>query len=180
MAIDNPVDNIMQFRMGETAASNAFKFLVEYTKDKGLKTKQNVLDFLAVTEKEYMDQFYPDHYKMADGTFERRDPEKVVSKGVYCKDRGGEYKYRTFLPNSYSSAKSVISNAIEKNINVFDTSGKAKGKTALQQELKDTKGLSQYNKAMQHLKSMIKIFDSLTITERVDLLDSIETFIRLH
>jgi hypothetical protein len=48
--------------------------------------------------------------------------------------RAGEWKYRTILPNPYTSAKSVIGTAIELGIDP-----KGKGKTELQKAIKEKK-----------------------------------------
>lgn len=53
-------------------------------------------------------------------------PEAKHKKGK----REGQWKYRTLLPNPYTSAKSVIGNAIEKGISVV-----GKGKSAIQKEI---------------------------------------------
>jgi len=46
--------------------------------------------------------------------------------------RAGEWKYRTILPNPYTSAKNVIGKALERGVDV-----RGKGKSAIQKESKE-------------------------------------------
>lgn len=80
-------------------------------------TKADVEDFL-ISIKEFEDEWMTANFAS--------DPN--------AKTKGGKWKYRTYLPKAYSSAKSVVSSALKLNIDIRD-----KGKTELQNKIKDVK-----------------------------------------
>lgn len=130
------VQNIMQFRLSEKSANNAFKHLLE--KAGNYSRSEDFYSDCAITEKVYMDENYFNHWKLPDGTFvESAVGVQVPKTAVFCKKKNGEYKYRVFLPNAYTSAKSVVGNAIDKSLSLKGVDGKFKGKSALQKELKE-------------------------------------------
>ena len=57
-----------------------------------------------------------------------------------AKKKDGSWKYRTYLDGSYTSAKSIIGTALEMGIALTDEADQPKGKTALQNEIKEAKG----------------------------------------
>lgn len=73
--------------------------------------------------------------------------EMIFIKANYSRDeidaattKAGKIKTTKFLPGDYRSAKSVILNAIENGVSLFDADGEALGKSALQKGINEATG----------------------------------------
>lgn len=73
--------------------------------------------------------------------------EEIFIHANYSKDeidaartKKGKLKTTQFLPGDYRSAKSVILNAIENGVSLFDADGEALGKSALQKGINEATG----------------------------------------
>lgn len=144
---------ILQFAVGKQAESNAWESLLNQVQKNDLNTVSAFKTWTGIEEERYMDVYCPTsvlyngkildisesppeiagraNRKYNAGTFRGK-------KWVYSRKRNGTYKYRTFLPNTYCSAKSVISTAIENSIPLF-AEGELRGKTAIQKDIKKLK-----------------------------------------
>lgn len=155
----------MQFRLSEKAASNAFTQLVE--KAQNFPRAKEFYEYCDGIEKQYMDENYPNHYKRkSTGEFFKSGttlPARAVATDfTHCKKRNGQYKYRVFLPNAYSSAKSVIGNALDKSIPLKRADGSFKGKTELQKDIKSIKKVAPVEEqAIDAWNKFINIFVDL-------------------
>lgn len=144
---------ILQFAVGKQAESNAWESLVNEVKKNNLNTSSAFNTWTDIEEEKYMDAYCSDSVLYGGKILGASEmpPEIAMKAGprynvgrfkgkkwVHCKKRNGSYKYRTFLPNTYCSAKSVISTAIENSIPLF-VEGELRGKTAIQRDIKRLK-----------------------------------------
>ncbi len=86
-------------------------------------------------------------------------------KWSYCKKKNGQYKYRTFLPNSYTSAKSVIRNAIEQGQSLI-RDGMVLGKTEVQKSLSSSKKKDFIDIALKCALKLRQIYPDLNAPEQ--------------
>lgn len=91
----------------------------------------------------------------------------------------GEWKFRTLLPQAYTSAKSVIGTALDHCIPLVDENGNPMGKSALQNRIKASKDeasdpKTEVEKAQAMLESVLKISKKADSTELYAILDSVE------
>ena len=135
----------------DTAVKDVFSTLRDTAT---LVGKRQFLEDLSIGEEEYM----VDHFSDV--------PE--------ARKKNGQWKFRTYLPGSYTSSRSVIVTALELGISVSN-----KGKTAIQKEIKLHKDNSKevksdYQKALGVVTTLHKIYIKLDDEEQ----NSISSLIR--
>lgn len=170
----NPTEAILQFKVGEKSSENAYKFLLLETKKLPDHTGQGFRNWLASYEKEYMDKYLPEAVKWRGKTYDTA--ALAVMEGADTKDitynrkKNGDYKYRTFLPAAYTSAKSVICNALDNGVSLFDSNGDPRGKSALSSAIKSVsseKVLDSYNSCKKYV-AKIKQFSAMLTPDELD------------
>lgn len=154
-------ESIVQFAISEESSKQAYNSLALSLIQAGVKNKEESLAYLKEGEDRYMEEFCSDV------------PE--------AKKKGGGWKYRSYLPGAYSSAKSVLSNALEAGVSLTDEEGKVKGKTALEKETKTLKGesapeLPPFEIAISYLNKLANVWNSLDSDERADIQDRFYSF----
>jgi hypothetical protein len=154
------LESIVQFDVAKESDTQAYGVLVDAARFGDSVSDKESFNFLCeLGETDYMERFHHN------------------TEGA--KKKSGVWKFRTFLPASYSSAKSVIGTALELGIPLADENGKPLGKSALQRAIKDTKDDSkeektELEKAQVMLDSVAKVAVKCTAKELDALLDSVE------
>ena len=154
------LESIVQFDVAKESDTQAYGVLVDAARFGDSVSDKESFNFLCgLGETDYMERFHHN------------------SEGA--KKKSGEWKFRTFLPASYSSAKSVIGSALELGIPLADENGKPKGKSALQRAIKEAKDDSKeektdLEKAQGMLDSVAKLAVKCSAREADALLDSVE------
>lgn len=187
MEATNVTECVLQFRVGEKQQTNAYGYLAKLGDD-----LQSNYDSIAAAkffakaciegEDKYMEEYCYDHWAQPDGSIvENMAGATVDSNSVYCKDRKGRWNKRKFLPNAYTSAKSVISNAIKMQIPIG-----GKGKSALQKAIKEAKtkpvtATPQTASDLQACETSIMLMQSfyrpLNKEDKEKILEQLEAFI---
>lgn len=111
------IDTILKASISETAKSEVFTELRDNSKF--FSDRESYENDLKVFEDEYMEQEFGD------------EPA--------AKKKNGEWKYRTYLPQAYTSAKAVICTAFDLGVDMFDEDGDGLGKSAIQKATKEAK-----------------------------------------
>lgn len=154
------LESIVQFDVAKESDTQAYGVLVDAARFGDSVSDKESFNFLCgLGETDYMERFHHN------------------SEGA--KKKSGEWKFRTFLPASYSSAKSVIGSALELGIPLADENGKSKGKSALQRAIKEAKDDSKeektdLEKAQGMLDSVAKLAVKCSASDVYALLDSVE------
>lgn len=88
---------------------------------------------------QFLNELLPGEDSYMTDLFNNTPPIEGGEKEFKTKD--GRWKYRKHLPNSYTSSKSVLKNAIEKGIDVSN-----KSKSAIEKEMKEAKAEKESEK----------------------------------
>jgi len=85
----------------------------------------------------------------------------------------GDWKFRTYLPKAYTSAKSVLGTALDLGIPIIDANGIVVGKSALQAAIKEAKDGDKEEKSIPEkveamLDSVRKLVDKADFGELGD------------
>lgn len=125
---------IVEFAVSEQSKTNAWKTLVNITKDIPIGT----------TSKQYLQQFEVDYM------------EQYHSSNPLAKKANGKWKFSMYLPKPYLSAKSVINSAEKLEVSLTDSNGVPLGKTEVQREIALRKPIrsihSDVDKHIKYLK----------------------------
>ena len=143
-------DSIVQYAVAEESNGQAYNKILAGVVEAGVDSKEGMLQHCMVAEDEYMEEFYGD-----------------VSD---AKKKNGDWKYRTYLPAAYSTAKSVIGNALDHGVPLV-VDGEYRGKTALEAAIKASKEAvldetTAYDHALNACNIVIKEWEYLTSDER--------------
>ena len=125
------------------AIDGASTSVFSHMRDAGVEYGKSFLDECHTSETLFMEEHYP----------EEKHPTT------------GKFKFRTFLPKAYISAKSVVKVAIELNISLDE-----KSKSRLEKEIKSIKvsgmvSKSPYERAMALSDALNRLYDDLDTEE---------------
>jgi hypothetical protein len=156
------LESIVQFDVAKESDTQAYGVLVDAARFGDSVSDKESFNYLCqLGETDYMERFHHN------------------TEGA--KKKSGEWKFRTFLPPAYSSAKSVIGTALELHIPLVDENYNNMGKSALQRAIKEAKEGSketktELEKAQGMLDSVAKIAAWMKCNSReLDaLLDSVD------
>lgn len=178
---------VLQFRVGEKQQTNAYGYLAKLGQDfqnnhETAEALQMFVESCRVGEDKYMEEYCYDHWVQPDGSIvENVAGATIPSNSVYCKDKKGRWNKRKFLPNAYTSAKSVISNAIKLQIPIG-----GKGKSALQNAIKKAKtkpvtATAQMTSDLQACETSIELmqgfYKCLNKEDKEKILEQLKAFI---
>jgi hypothetical protein len=76
---------------------------------------------------------------------------------LHAQDRKGAWKYRTFLPAAYRTAKSVAANCLEQGVPMREKNGDARGKTECERQYNSNKKLSSPESKTEYRDRAIKL-----------------------
>ena len=159
------LESIVQFDVANESTSAAYNTLAgEACQCAGGKSAWE--SFLLPSESEYMQRFH--------------NIEDAKKKST------GDWKFRTYLPKAYTSAKSVLGTALEMGIPIIDANGLVVGKSALQAAIKAAKDGDKEEKSIPEkvdgmLDSIGKLADKASTSELLSILDMLsmkELYIR--
>jgi len=114
----NILESIVQYDIAHESTEGAYNTLVYAAVEADCYSKDTWILYTQPAEDEYMTRFH-------------NEPES--------RKKDGTWKYRTYLPAAYSSAKSVIGSALDLNLPLLGENGKPVGKSALQSSIKGAK-----------------------------------------
>ena len=149
------LESIVQFDVANESTSAAYNTLAgEACQCAGGKSAWE--SFLLPSESEYMQRFH-----------NIEDAKKKSS---------GDWKFRTYLPKAYTSAKSVLGTALDLGIPIIDSNGMVVGKSALQASIKEAKDGDKDEKTIPEkvdwmLNSIGKLADKASTSELLSMLD---------
>ena len=142
---------LLSYAVGRTNNENGYNMLAKLANQQQLDANAALLTNADVLikfseqcyrmENQFMQEYYSDHYALPNGTIipcGEYDPHVHGLKTTPCRNKKGKWNKRAFLPNAYTSAKSVLSNCLVYGIRVADSDGKMHGKSYLQGKLKTT------------------------------------------
>jgi len=146
------LESIVQFDVANESTSAAYNTLAgEACQCAGGKSAWE--SFLLPSESEYMQRFH--------------NIEDAKKKST------GDWKFRTYLPKAYTSAKSVLGTALDLGIPIIDANGIVVGKSALQAAIKEAKDGDKEEKSIPEkveamLDSVRKLVDKADFGELGD------------
>ena len=148
------LESIIQFEVSKESDAQAYNSLGQTVASHSIIDRYILNSFCRVGETDFMEKFHHN------------------TDGARKKD--GSWKFRTYLPAAYSSAKSVLGSALDAGIPILDSEGKVKGKSALQKSIKThkdttTEEKSNVDKAQIMLRSVIKIIKKCNSTELAEI-----------
>ena len=127
----------------DTAVKDVFKNIREQALSEGVKT---FLELARTQEHNYMLDNFND------------EPN--------AKHKSGYWKFRTYLPQSYTSSKSVVVTALELGLDITNLGKTAIQKLIKQQKASDSIGKSDFEKAQIVLNTLGKLFVKLDPEEK--------------
>lgn len=115
-------ESIVQYDIAKESGNQAYGKLASEAVANDVFTKEHWQEYCRAGEDLYMESYHKDN------------PD--------AKKKDGSWKYRSYLPAAYNTAKSVIGNALEHNI-PLSSGGEMKGKSALEKEIREAKTSSK-------------------------------------
>jgi hypothetical protein len=154
----NILESIVQYDIAHESTEGAYNTLVYAAVEADCYSKDTWILYTQPAEDEYMTRFH-------------NEPES--------RKKDGTWKYRTYLPSAYSSAKSVIGSALDLNLPLIGENGKPMGKSALQNAIKSAKDgttgeKTRLDKVNIMLDSIKKLAQSADSGERLSILWAID------
>lgn len=152
MSVTNAFEAITQFSVGERSTGDAWNKLVLSCADV-VSTKEDLNDYLLPYEEKFMETFF--------------------SEEPTAKTNSGKWKFRTFMPKAYPSAKSTIGSALEVGISLLDENNNPVPKSIIAKQIKlaksDSTEKTPYEKAVGHINSINNLLPKMS-EEEIDLL----------
>ena len=151
------LESIVQFDVAKESDTQAYGVLIDAARFGDSVSDKESFNYLCkLGETDYMERFHHN------------------TEGA--KKKSGEWKFRTFLPPAYSSAKSVIGTALELHIPLVDENYNNMGKSALQRAIKEAKKetKTELEKAQGMLDYVAKVAAKCNSRELDALLDSVD------
>jgi hypothetical protein len=150
----NILESIVQYDIAHESTEGAYNTLVYAAVEADCYSKDTWILYTQPAEDEYMTRFH-------------NEPES--------RKKDGTWKYRTYLPSAYSSAKSVIGSALDLNLPLIGENGKPMGKSALQNAIKSgkegtTEEKTRVDKVNIMLDSIKKLAQNADSGERLSIL----------
>ena len=143
-------DSIVQYAVAEESNGQAYNKMLLGVAEGNITTKEELQTYTQTAEDAYMSAFH--------------------AEDEAARKKDGSWKYRTYLPAAYSTAKSVIGNALDNGVPLI-VGGEARGKTALEKATKEAKALDHADKTpwdevyTAH-NVVLKVWKDLTTAER--------------
>ena len=95
-----------------------------------------------------------------------------------ARKKSGEWKFRAYLPGSYTSAKCVVGNALDQGIPLLDEHGVPLGKSALQTKINEAKADAKEEKsALEKVEIMMESICKVYVKADPDEWDDMRTAI---
>lgn len=115
-------ESIVQYDVANESSGQAYGKLLQSAVSNLCSSKEEFYNLCADAENHYMQDFHADN------------PD--------AKKKSGEWKFRTYLPRAYTTAKSVVGNALEHGI-PLQVEGEDVGKSALEKAIREKKKESE-------------------------------------
>jgi len=135
---------IEQYAVSEATSSNGWNALTTMVAENHIHERTSFELQLESGEIEFMEQHYGD------------DPDAKFTGGV----KKGTWKFRSYLPKAYTSAKGTLAKAMEVGVDMLDGNGMPLGKSALQKAINSVPVPSITTDAWDvAVKELVKVFN---------------------
>jgi len=137
---------IEQYAVSEATAGNGWTALTSMVVDNNIHDRYDFELQLESGEIEFMEQHYGD------------EPNAKFTGG----SKKGTWKFRSYLPKAYTSAKGTIAKAMDEKVDMLDANGIPLGKSALQKAINASPKTepSDEDKWDAVVKKTIRLFDT--------------------